>query len=60
MKEGDDISMISDVFVDRHLHLELSGGDFAMARGVFFVDEFDGEDRIVFSEGACFFDAIPN
>ena len=52
--------MIADVFVDRHLHLELSRGDFAMARGVFFVDEFDGEDGIVFSEGACFFDAIPN
>lgn len=52
--------MIADVFVDRHLHLELPRCDFAMTRGVFFVDEFDGEDWVVFSEGACFFDAIPS
>ena len=50
--------MIADVFVDRHLHLELSRGDFAMARGVFFVDEFDGKDGVVFCERACFFDTI--
>lgn len=50
--------MITDVFVDRHLHLELSRRDFAMASGVFFVDEFDGKDGAVFSERTSFFDAI--
>lgn len=58
MKEGYDVSVIADMFVDRDLHLELSRGDFAMARRIFFVDEFDGEDGVIFCEGACFFDAI--
>lgn len=50
--------MIANVFVDRYLHLKLSRSNFAMAGGVFFVDEFDGKDGVVLGERACFFDAI--
>jgi hypothetical protein len=50
--------MIADVLVDRHLHLKLSRSDFAMTRGIFFVNKFDCKDRVVFCEGACFFDTI--
>ena len=57
MKKGYDVSMVADVLVDRHFHLQLSRSDFAMTRGVFFVDKFDREDGVIFCQRACFFDA---
>ena len=49
--------MATDVSMYRHLKVQLSGADLAMARGIVFVDVFDGEDGIVRVQGTGFFDA---
>lgn len=50
--------MVADVFVDGGLHLQLSSADLAMSRGVFLMNELDGEDRVIGAGGTGFLDAV--
>lgn len=57
MKEGYDVVVVANMLMDRHLHLELTSANSAMASGIFLVDELDGENRVVFADGTGFLDA---
>ena len=63
-EEGDYIRMArvatilaTNVFMKGCFHLQLTGADFASSRGIFFVDELDGDDGSICVRGACFLDA---
>lgn len=53
--EGDYIVMANYVFMNGRFHLQLTRTNLAMARGIFFVNEFDGDDGVIGVRGTGFF-----